>query len=206
MPDGDTAAMDQGLQYRESWHRLKNALQTVEILTRREMRAAQGDEARRRLKYLDDNILMLMRLNDALNRGVDLQSAFRDVTEYWRSACADYGIEVRFLCGSRAALPERNATSLALLTHEAVTNCIEHAFPDGRTGLIVISMRADGDGHSALEVADDGVGIRQTGGTLGQSLMHALAASMDGALSVQERDRGGTSVVVRFPSRGQEVT
>lgn len=197
------ARMDDGLRYRESWHRLKNAIQTIEILTKKQLRAAEGEEARRRLKALNDNIGMLIRLNETLHGGADLATAFQALAEYWQSTSGGQGFRVRFRIDKDMPVPMQNAISLALLTHEAVTNCIEHAFPDGRNGLVDITMGTDDGSAGVLTTADDGIGYPagpEDSGSNGRGLMAALAQALGGEMTITARRPSGTVVSVRFPT------
>lgn len=57
------------------------------------------------------------------------------------------------LLGVNAAIP------FGLILNELVTNCIKHAFPNGRKGEIRIYLHETDDGKIELIVRDDGVGI-----------------------------------------------
>jgi two-component sensor histidine kinase len=99
---------------------------------------------------------------------------------------------------------------LALIAHELVTNCVEHAFADGRAGRVTIGLGPDGDGrHGELAVRDDGRGFdgaAATGGegkpaTLGLSLVRLLAGQLGGSFEIGAGSGAGTTARVRFPLR-----
>jgi len=60
--------------------------------------------------------------------------------------------------GDAPALNERQGFSLALAMNELITNALEHAFPDGRSGVVRIRV-GEVDGEICVEIADDGIGM-----------------------------------------------
>jgi two-component sensor histidine kinase len=94
------------------------------------------------------------------------------------------------------------AIPCGLILSELVSNALKHAFPDGRSGEIIISLRAQ-EGSRVLTVADDGVGLPQEmevlhPESLGLELVNTLATQLDGTLT-WERE-GGTTCMVTFPN------
>jgi signal transduction histidine kinase len=76
---------------------------------------------------------------------------------------------------------------------EALTNVVKHARADRAT------VRADvADGHLRVEVADDGVGGAQSGGTGLVGLLDRLA-TLDGTLQVESSPGGGTRLTALIP-------
>lgn len=91
------------------------------------------------------------------------------------------------------------ADSLTLLITEAVSNAVQHAFPDGRTGTITVSLRQEGDG-ALLRIQDDGMGLpadAEGGPALGLKLIRGFASHLGGTAEIG--GVGGTLVLVRFP-------
>ena len=92
------------------------------------------------------------------------------------------------------------AVSLALLVTEAVMNALRHAFPDGRAGLIRVSVQL-ADGMVTLVVSDDGIGREgdPARGGIGLTLIEGFAAALGGR--PDWAGPPGTSLTVRFPLR-----
>jgi two-component sensor histidine kinase len=101
---------------------------------------------------------------------------------------------------------------IALIVNELVSNCMKHAFPGGRTGRILVSIReaalSPGAGDAwLLEVEDDGIGIEEAGEKaecidkgIGTELVQALTGQLRGTLSRCPGASGrGTLVSMRFP-------
>jgi PAS domain S-box-containing protein len=92
------------------------------------------------------------------------------------------------------------AVPLGLILNELVTNCIRHAFPKGRKGVINIELKYDGARYH-LCVEDDGVGFPQgisleNNHTIGLSLVKQLTLQMDGKI-ILEKDQG-TCYTIEF--------
>ncbi|WP_232478670.1 sensor histidine kinase [Roseomonas rosulenta] len=91
------------------------------------------------------------------------------------------------------------ADSLTLLITEAVSNAVQHAFPDGRAGTILVSLRRDG-ANAELVVADDGIGLPPDADrtdALGLALIQGFASHLGGTAVIT--GDGGTRISVAFP-------
>jgi two-component sensor histidine kinase len=81
-------------------------------------------------------------------------------------------------------------------------NAVDHAFPEGRTGRVVVRLSRNHD-HVLVDVIDDGIGLPasftlDTSKGLGLSIVHALVTGeLDGLMEM--RDEHGTTVHVQVP-------
>jgi two-component sensor histidine kinase len=93
--------------------------------------------------------------------------------------------------------------------NELLTNALKHAFPDERPGEVLITFRREA-GCFHLAVADDGVGMPEASETkllnepsvargIGQTLVRALVAQLDGTASIRPLPGSGTSILVEIP-------
>jgi len=92
------------------------------------------------------------------------------------------------------------AVPCALIVNELVSNCLKHAFPDGRTGEVTVALQR-ANGAYALTVADNGVGFPadldfRTTDSLGMQLVTALVYQLDGTLELNREN--GTAFVISF--------
>jgi len=92
---------------------------------------------------------------------------------------------------------------LALTLNETLVNCFEHAFPDGRQGLVRASLTFT-DKQGELVVNDNGVGIPDdlrpgSGSGSGLKILTVFAEQMRGRLVLGRNDSGGTQISLRFP-------
>ncbi len=95
------------------------------------------------------------------------------------------------------------AISLGLVLNELLTNIFKHAFPDGGTGTISITMDAVDLRPRSVTVADDGVGISdgfdlQKTPSLGLRLVSSLVEDQMGASLVCD-SADGTRWTIGFP-------
>ncbi|QQO13249.1 sensor histidine kinase [Bradyrhizobium diazoefficiens] len=90
------------------------------------------------------------------------------------------------------------AVPIAIIVNELVTNGLKYAFPEGRAGLIQVTLRA-GD-EVVLSVSDNGVGVhRDQREGVGSRIVSLLAQQLGGTIT-RENDLGsGCSVTLRMP-------
>ena len=106
------------------------------------------------------------------------------------------GLEVN---ADDATLSVDTAIPCGLIINELISNCLKHAFRDGRPGRIEVEFRA-GDTY-LLRVADDGVGLPEgfdiaRSESLGLQLANTLTDQLDG--EVQVANNRGASFTITF--------
>ena len=78
---------------------------------------------------------------------------------------------------------------------------IKYAFPNGRKGVISVSLTNTDEDNYELTISDNGVGMpanfKKTG-SLGMSLMEGLSEDIDASFSLENRN--GTLIKVSFVS------
>ena len=91
------------------------------------------------------------------------------------------------------------AAALGLVLNEILTNAIKHAFADGRSGVLSVSARREGD-HGVISVADDGPGMAPDAPTdgLGRLLISRLSRQA-GANVESASSPAGLRVSLSFP-------
>jgi two-component sensor histidine kinase len=98
-------------------------------------------------------------------------------------------------------LPHKAVMPLGQLIGEAVINAIKYGYPDGRPGVIAISLRPDEADQSRLRLTihNDGVPMpEQSQPGMGTRLTKAFAAQLGGDVRTVS-DAGGVSVEATFP-------
>jgi two-component sensor histidine kinase len=84
----------------------------------------------------------------------------------------------------------KHAASIGLIANELLVNALKYAFPDGREGVITITLKVSGPGYE-LAVTDNGIGLPQgfdvkdsTGS--GIMIIDMLAEHMEGAFNFEQ--------------------
>lgn len=97
------------------------------------------------------------------------------------------------------------AIPCGLILNELISNSIKHAFPENRTGSIMVSMRNIDQNMIDLTVKDNGIGIpddkyNKRDESLGMLLIETLVKQLRGTLTIKSHQ--GTAFHVLFPNPG----
>jgi two-component sensor histidine kinase len=134
---------------------------------------------------------------------IDLGEYLQDLA---KSVMANYQVKTRAVA-LRADVHSilvniETAMPCGLIINELVSNALKYAFPEGREGIITLTVHKSTDGKIDLRVADDGVGlpadldIRNTE-SLGMQLLTNLAENqLQGELELSREP--GTEFRLRF--------
>ena len=148
------------------------------------------NEAIRKTRDLSRGLVPVM--SDAFGLMSALEQLAVEVDDLFQIGC-------RFECSDAVPIHDNGmGMHLYHIAQEAVNNAVKH----GKARNILISLRCD-DGHFALAIADDGIGIPQPAPTTGMGLhiMSHRAKMIGGALSIERRYDGGTLVTCTFQPR-----
>lgn len=101
-----------------------------------------------------------------------------------------------------------NAISLAMLTHELIMNAIKHAYSEGETGRVTVSLKQSEDGF-VYRFADRGRGLPKDfaidkSDSLGMIMITATARQLGGKLAINDL-APGTEFVLELPASIQET-
>ena len=197
----DTHSRVESLLIAELKHRLANSFQLLQAVIQIRLRSADDPESRRHLAWLLDVVtaLSLLQQRVGVSGPTEFGAYLIEAASYWRRVCEGRSVGIDLQVES-IHVNETEASTLALITHELISNAIEHAFPDGRSGSIRLRFRQDTAGVRELVVADDGCGLAvgwDTHGRQGLELIRGLAAHLGGSVQVDETL--GVTVTVRIP-------
>ena len=118
------------------------------------------------------------------------------------------GIDVICRRDSPLDLPIDEATPLALIANELISNAVEYAYPaDGGLrvggGEVRVILEGRSPGEVDLRVEDDGIGLppdpERHQASLGMRLVRQLARQLRGSIET-DSGAGGTRVSIRFVS------
>jgi two-component sensor histidine kinase len=99
------------------------------------------------------------------------------------------------------------AVSVGLIINELVSNALKHAFPDGRSGLVQVSLKRSNGARCILAVRDTGTGLPHgfdvgRAETLGLQLVQDLTQQLRGTMTIIEG--AGAAFIVVFDASVQE--
>ena len=180
----------------EVHHRVKNNLQVITSLLRLERFRSKDAPAKAVLQDMQDRVRSMALLHETIyHKGtfaaIDLGSYVGQIAgESLKSMQVNPGTVRLQLDMETLQVGLDQATPAGMLVSELVSNCLKHAFPEGRTGEIGISLHPLPEpGQWRLRVSDSGIGLapdfedrRKT--SLGLQLAGDMATQMGGTLHI----------------------
>ena len=190
---------------REVNHRVKNNLNVVCSLLNLQSNQVKDSRDAELFVEARNRVMIMASIHEALYRSTTLCSitageffttiAHKLVRSYDRRE-----ITIPVECGNLSLVMDE-LIPCGLIINELVTNSLKHAFPEGRSGAIAISLVEDGPGM-LLTVRDDGVGLPEglvieKAESLGLILVNSLVQQLGGTLEIDHC--GGTAFMIKFP-------
>jgi two-component sensor histidine kinase len=197
---------------KEIHHRVKNNMQVISSLLSLQATYIKDGQIRNIFSESCDRVRSMALIHEKLYNSANLAQV--NFSEYTRSlaagifrSCAtsprrirlDIAVEEIFL-GVDMAIP------CGLILNELISNCLKHAFPRGRHGVICIDLASVAGGGVRLTVSDDGAGFPEgldfrAAGSLGLRLVNMLVAQLHG--TIEKLPGTGTilSITIREPAR-----
>ncbi|HLI52397.1 MAG TPA: GAF domain-containing protein [Thermomicrobiaceae bacterium] len=194
----------------EMHHRVRNNLQTVAALLSMQARHAAHEAWTAPLQEAVARIRSIAIIHDLLSSGdfrdTTVEAIARHVAEEVNTTMARPGRSIDFrIEPATVRIPSRQATVLALLINEFLTNAVTHGMRDRHRGEVVIRAGTE-DRRVTVVVEDDGAGVAQDfdiGASSGLGLQIAatlVSADLHGSLSISRCSAaGGTAVRICFP-------
>ena len=195
---------------REIHHRVKNNLQVISSMLSLQASTETDDRSLKALEDSQRRVKVMARIHENLHQSSGLTSINgRDyLSTVVEDTIASSGHDAQRI-SSRLDVDEDDiifdvdqAVACGQIVSELLSNSLKHAFPNGRSGNIVISLHRRDGGRIELTVADDGEGLPENFDleqpeTLGIRLVHALVMQLNGAANVD--GSVGTRVQITFP-------
>ena len=170
---------------KEIHHRVKNNLQIITSLLQLQSFHLEDKSAAGVLEDLENRVLAIATVHEKLYQSeslmrIDVREYIQDLVEhlFYSYGPATGGIDLtidvhNITCGIDTAVP------LGLIVSELISNSLKHAFPNGRTGTIAISLNFEPGEKFELNISDNGIGmardLQEMGSeTLGLSLVRSL--------------------------------
>lgn len=179
---------------KEIHHRVKNNMQIVSSLLQLQSNQVSDPEMADMFVESQGRIRTMALIHEKLYRARDLaQIDFKEyvesltslLTHTYASGAGNVTVELDL---ESVQLGLDTAVPVGLILNEFVTNSIKHAFPDGRAGVISISLKRRSANSVEINVHDNGVGVPagfdlSSNETLGLRLVKILVAQIEGELN-----------------------
>lgn len=191
-------------------HRVKNSLQIIISLLELQEEADEGELAEK-LREARGRVETVARVHERLYKTsahdrVEIVDYLEDLLVHVvASVGGRRGIEFVFEKDGRGVeLGVEYSIPLGLILVEIAMNAVKYAFPGRKGGRV--SVETDiGDGTLQLTISDDGIGMdaapKGKGSGLGQEIVRALSAQINGETRYLARDRG-TAFRLNIPLPG----
>jgi len=201
-----TSLEEKELLLRELHHRVKNnmqiissllSLQSLHIKDKRDLKIFESSQNRVKTMALIHEELYSSQDFSHIN----LSDYIRNLTkELLTSYIGDPGRVQLTVNVEDINMELETAIPLGLLINEIVANSVNHAFPHGQTGEIIVDLKRDGDSF-ILKMSDDGIGIPpnidfEKAETLGFQLVNNLVNQLDGEIKMHTNN--GAKFIVKF--------
>ncbi len=198
---------------KEIHHRVKNNLQIISSLLNLQSRYIIDQKVFDILNETAGRVRAMALIHEELYGARDLSHVefsvyLRTLTSYlFRS----YGVDSRNISlnihTGDISFDIDTTVTCGLIVHELVSNCLKHAFPNGRKGSIALSLTERGDGYYTLVVRDNGIGLPDelqlyTVESLGLQLVRFLARKIEATIDVQSKQ--GTTFTLHFTDLSSE--
>ena len=174
---------------KEIHHRVKNNLQVISSILSLQAGAETDDRSRGVLKESQRRVKVMARIHENLHQTDDLTSI--NARDYLNTVVGDTiasgGHDAQRISSRLEAddivIDVDQAVACRQIVSELLSNSLKHAFPDGQSGTIEVSLHRRDEGRTDLTIADDGKGLPEgfdleQAETLGMRLIHALAMQL----------------------------
>lgn len=196
----------------EMHHRVKNNLQQIASLLRLQIRHPHHKSMEDALEDSLNRIQAIAAVHDLLSRDdldhVSIRHIAEMLGQHQQQSFMLPGKNIRFsFRGDEVHLNTNQATQVALILNEMISNAVEHGFKHTHVGEIHVTVE-DKKGEIGLWVANDGDPLPEgfdgeTDGQLGLQIIRSLSGALAGKFKIENR-LGWTVCEVRFTRQAAE--
>lgn len=196
---------------REAHHRVKNHLQMIASLMNMQARKNDNPEVQQVIRENIARVLSIASVNDLLTYHESEQVSLHGFLEKMCQHLAFFNnsdVSVRIFDGDDIIVDPDQATDIAIIVNELISNACRHAFPSQTDGEVRVILK-NGRRYSTITVQDNGTGFKteQTDASgFGMSIVEMLVRDkLEGKLYVSSGVKG-TSVTFDFCTKHRVVS
>ena len=198
---------------REIHHRVKNNMQILTSLLRLQSRKLSEPKLKAIMQESEGRIRSMGLIHEKLYQSnslseIDFGGYARTLTGELRRmySGSNAGVEIK-LDTDDVKLGLDTALPCGLIVNELVSNSLKYAFPEGRSGEVVVKLRSLDEGGYEMVISDNGVGLAEgekpeREGSLGMRLVTMLTEQLNG----QIQTTNGTGLTSTIQFRGTQHT
>lgn len=189
-----TSLREKDALLKEVHHRVKNNLQVITSLLRLESGRNQLPDVKRVLGDMQGRVRSMALLHESLYRNGSFAAV--DLANYLKQLCTQAFRTLNLRPGhiqleldlQPIHVEMDQALPCGLLVNELISNCLKHAFPEGHSGTVQVSLHIEGQ-SATLQVSDNGVGLpadfaELSRNSLGLQLVSDLAGQLGARLEI----------------------
>jgi two-component sensor histidine kinase/DNA-binding LacI/PurR family transcriptional regulator len=191
----NAVAEEKAALLKELQHRVKNSISLIASLSRIESAGASHPETKDALESLEARITAVGDLYEVLYdsggiESVDLSDYLARVVDSVTASVGGGSGRIEFdRSFEHCPMDLKRAVSLGLIVNELITDSLKHAFPEGRTGRVSVTLAREG-ASLVLEVGDDGIGYPpdfcpNAAEGFGLKMVSLLTKQLEGSLSFE---------------------
>jgi len=197
----DELIHEKAVLLQEVQHRVANSLQIIASVLMQSARRVQSEETRTHLKVAHGRVMSIAAVQKQLavssQEDVELRRYFKELCQsLGASMIPDPELLSLEVDVDDSTVSPNVSVSLGLIVTELVINAFKHAFPDERSGKIIVEFKSD-PGRWHLCVSDNGVGMPANPSAvepgLGTSIIEAISRQLHATIKISDA-RPGTSV------------
>ncbi len=193
---------------KEVHHRVKNNMQVISSILNLQSSYVSDEYALTLLKESQNRIKTMAYIHESLYQNKSFTSVnfseyvhtlVNNIVQSYSYSTEKIKLEISV---DPVSLSLDSSIPAGLIINELITNCIKHAFPGTREGVITFNLRCKNN-FVFLDLKDNGAGFApgvdfENSHSLGLQLVNTLIEQIDGKLKFNSEKDKGTHVVVSF--------
>jgi two-component sensor histidine kinase len=199
----DDLLQEKAFLLQEVQHRVANSLQIIASVLLQSARNVQSEETRLHLQDAHSRVMSIATVQKQLASSqagaVKLQPYLTQLCQsLGASMIRDHNLQSIEVSSDESSVGADVSISLGLIVTELVINALKHAFPESRSGKIMVGYHSKGPNWT-LSIGDNGIGMPEaavTSAGLGTSIVEALARQLKASVKVTDHAPGTTVSII----------
>lgn len=191
---------------REAHHRVKNNLNTVISIMKKQSRLSNNEEVKLCLESLINRVFAISSTHTLLSKGKDnnvcILESIEMLVENIKEGYKEKNINI-CITGDSFKIVGEKSTAILLVVNEIIQNCYDHAFKGRDNGNINIMLNEQ-DNYQYIAIADNGVGFNTNNinkESLGTFIIDSYVNQMLKGSINRISNENGTTIILKIPTQ-----